>query len=131
MPFCIHKEICFYRWFQHCADFSTYSAATLDHETQDHEKNLRKKINEFLGSFTFPLKKNYIHPPFLPSLQQIPLMFKIRLFFSRFLFSCQRVTHCQIDLITITDLVLLVLQGKTRKHKGKGQYRKTLQVRIC
>lgn len=131
MPFYIHKEIHIYRWFQWCFDFSTYSAATIDHEAHDYQKKLRKKIKEFLASFTFPFKKNYIRPPFLPSLQQIPLMFKIRLLFSQFLFSCQRVTHCQIDLITITDLVLLLLQGKTRKHKGKGQYRKTLQVRIC
>lgn len=97
-----------------------------------HKNTKKKKEKKLRNSWQVlhsPLK-NYIRPPFLPSLQQIPLMFKIRLFFSRFLFSCQRVTHCQIDLITITDLVLLVLQGKSRKHKGKGQYRKTPQVRI-
>lgn len=40
MPFCIHKEICIYRWFQHGTDFPRYSvsAATLDHNAQDYEK---------------------------------------------------------------------------------------------
>lgn len=130
LPFCVHEEICTYRWFQCATNFPSYSVSptTLDHKAQAYGK---KKVNEFLATFPFPFKKNCIHPPFLPSLQQIPFVFKIRLFFFWFLFSCRRVTHCQIDFITITDLVLLVLQVKTRKYKGKGQHRKTLQASRC